>query len=147
MRPGLPAEVVWTVPGPPLLSEVEVQAAVAAALEHGGRAGIPLAVVFVSDHELARLHARHLGDPSRTDVMAFDLGEEGRGPAGELFVSVERARAVARARNLAPERELTLYVVHGCLHLCGHDDHAPRARARMRRAERAVLARLGYSTE
>jgi len=147
MRRSSPAEVTWTVPGPRLLSEVEVQAAVAAALEHGGRAGIPLAVVFVTDRELARLHARHLGDPSRTDVMAFDLGEEGGGPAGEVFVSVERARAVARARDLAPERELALYVVHGCLHLCGHDDHAPRARARMRRAERAVLARLGYAAE
>jgi probable rRNA maturation factor len=99
--------------------------------------------VFVSDAELARLHAEHLDDPSPTDVMAFDLGEEGGGPAGEVYVSVERARAVARERELAPEAELLLYVVHGCLHLCGHDDHEPRARARMRAAERAVLTRLG----
>jgi probable rRNA maturation factor len=143
-RPGRPAEVHWTVPGPRLLSEREVQAAVAAALEHGGRSELHVAVVFVADAELARLHARHLGDPRPTDVMAFELGEEGGGPGGELYVSVERARAEARARALAPEGELALYVVHGCLHLCGHDDHAPRARARMRAAERTVLARLGH---
>jgi len=34
-------------------------------------------------------------------------------------------------------------VVHGTLHLLGHDDHAPAARARMRRAEREVLGALG----
>jgi len=139
-----PAEVAWTLPGPRLLSDEEVRRAVDAALAHGRRPELAVAVVFVGDRALARLHARHLDDPSRTDVMAFELGTEGHGPAGELYVSVERARAVARARDLAPEAELALYVVHGCLHLCGYDDHAPRARAAMRAAERAVLTRLGY---
>jgi probable rRNA maturation factor len=139
-----PLDVSWAVPGPRLLSEAEVRAAVAAALEHGGRPGLHLAVVFVSDAELARLHRRALGDPRPTDVLAFDLGPQGGGPAGELYVSVERARAEARARRIAPEGELALYVVHGCLHLCGHDDRRPAARARMRAAERAVLSRLGY---
>lgn len=140
---GQPADVTWTVPGPRLLSDAEVVAVARAALEHGGRPGLHLAVVFVSDRELARLHDESLGDPSPTDVLAFDLGESGAGPAGEIYVSVARARAEARARGLAPEDELALYLVHGCLHLCGHDDREPRARARMRAAERAVLARLG----
>lgn len=146
-RRGPPAEVSWDVPGPRLLSEAEVRAVVAAALGHGGRADLALSVVFVSDARLAELHAVHLGDPSPTDVMAFDLGSDGGGVAGELYVSVERARAVAAARDLAPERELALYVVHGCLHLCGFDDLRPRARARMRVAERIVLERLGHARE
>jgi probable rRNA maturation factor len=137
--------VSWTLPGPRLLSEAEVRAAVTAALAHGGRPGLRLAVVFVSDAALARLHGQALGDPSPTDVLAFDLGPEGQGPAGEIYVSVERARAEARGRGIAPEGELALYVVHGCLHLCGLDDRRPGARLRMRAAERAVLARLGYA--
>ena len=140
-----PAEVSWTVPGPRLLSEAEVRAAVTAALAHGGRPELQLAIVFVTDAELSRLHRRTLGDPSPTDVLAFDLGQQEAGPAGEVYVSVERARAEARARGISPEGELALYVVHGCLHLCGHDDRRPAARARMRAAERAVLSRLGYS--
>ncbi len=136
-------QVSWTTPGPRLLSDEEVRRAVNAALDEGGRKGIALSVVFVGDRELCRLHEERLGDPSATDVLAFDLGEGG-GPAGELYVSAERARAVARERGLSPERELALYVVHGCLHLCGHDDTAPRARARMRATERRVLAALGY---
>lgn len=141
------AEVCWDVPGPRLLSDSEVRAAVAMALAHGRRPGLSVAVVFVSDPRLAELHERYLGDPTPTDVMAFDLGAPGLGPAGEVYVSVDRARAVALARDLAPDRELALYVVHGCLHLCGYDDHRPRDRARMRAAERVVLARLGYAGE
>lgn len=141
---GPPAEVSWTVPGPRLLSEAEVRSVTRAALEHGGRPQLHVAVVFVSDQELARLHGQTLADPSPTDVLAFDLGEDGAGPAGEIYVSVERARNEARSRGLAPEAELALYLVHGCLHLCGHDDRRPRARARMRAAERVVLARLGF---
>lgn len=142
---GPPADVSWSVPGPRLLSDAEVCAIASAALAHGGRPGLRLAVVFVTDRELARLHRDYRADPSPTDVLAFDLGERGAGPAAEVYLSVERARAEARARDLAPEVELALYLVHGCLHLCGHDDHAPRARARMRAAERVVLARLGFA--
>lgn len=143
---GAPADVSWALPGPRLLSDAEVRAVVSAALAHGGRPELHLAVVFVSDLELARLHGRYLADPSPTDVLAFDLGQSGAGPAGELYVSVERARAEARTRDLAPEGELALYIVHGCLHLCGHDDREPGTRARMRAAERAVLSRLGYES-
>jgi probable rRNA maturation factor len=98
----------------------------------------------VTDRELARLHGERLGDPSPTDVMAFDLGP-GKGVAGEVYVSAERARRVSRERDEPPERELALYVVHGCLHLCGFDDRRPRDRARMRAAERSVLSRLGLA--
>ncbi|MEZ6015267.1 MAG: rRNA maturation RNase YbeY [Planctomycetota bacterium] len=130
-----------------LLDEAAVVGAVTAALAHGGRAGIDVDVILVDDPTLADLHARFLGDPSVTDVMSFDLGEDGGGPAGELYVSVDRAVAVATARGVRPARELALYLVHGALHLCGHDDHEDDERAAMRAAEAAVLAELGYEAD
>ncbi|MBK7875806.1 MAG: rRNA maturation RNase YbeY [Planctomycetes bacterium] len=125
------------------LDDREVRRIVRAALAHGGRPDARVGVVLMGDAELARLHEEHLGDPSLTDVIAFDLGADG-GLAGEICCSVACARRVARSRGVPVERELALYLVHGALHLCGHDDHAPRARTRMRAAERAVLAALGY---
>ena len=101
-----------------------------------------LGIVFVDDATLARMHAEWLDDATRTDVITFDLGDDVHGPAGELYVSTERARDVAARRGLDVVREHLLYVVHGALHLGGFDDHQPRERARMRRAERAVLASL-----
>jgi probable rRNA maturation factor len=140
-------EVAWTVRGPRPLSTAEVRRIVALALAHGDRSDLEVAVVFVSDPHLARMHADYLDDPSPTDVLAFELPGEGRGPMAELYVSVDRARVVARRRKLPPARELALYVVHGCLHLCGYDDHRPRERSAMRAAERRVLAKLGWAKD
>ncbi len=123
-------------------SDASIQAAVRAALEHGRRVGIDVDVILVGDRALAELHERFLDDPTPTDVITFDLDDAFGGAAAELYVSMERARAVARRRGIDARRELLLYVVHGALHLCGFDDHAPRERARMRAAERAVLARI-----
>lgn len=120
---------------------------VRAAASAGRRGSASWSIVFVSDRELARMHGRWLDDASPTDVITFDLGDELAGPAGELYVSVERARKVAAANGGSAARELALYLVHGVLHLCGHDDHRPRERLRMRRAERRVLASLGFAPE
>jgi probable rRNA maturation factor len=141
-RGGAAPGIVWQVRGR-LLPDAEVRRILRAALAHGCREGLALSVVFVGDAALARLHRRWLGDPTRTDVIGFDLSDE-HSRAGELYVSATCARRVAAERGVTPQRELALYLVHGALHLCGFDDSRPRARARMRRAETAVLRALGY---
>lgn len=129
--------------GDAFLEDAEVERLVDAAFSHGGRAGATVEITFVGEDFLTRMHADHLDDASPTDVITFDLGE-GEGVVGELYVSVDRAREVAARRGVSFERELALYVVHGVLHLCGHDDVEAAARARMRVAEREVLVRLAY---
>ena len=96
--------VVWTVPEVPgELGESGALAALGAALAHGGEPELRVDVIFVDDAELARLHGQFLGDPTRTDVITFDLRDDGvpdeHGPDGEIYVSVERAREVAAARG------------------------------------------------
>jgi len=144
--------VAWAVP--PVegeLDEAGARAALAAALEHGDAPAMRVDLVFVDDATLARMHGEFLGDPSRTDVITFDLRDEGageeHGPEAEIYVSVERAREVAAARGVTVRREQALYVVHGALHLVGFDDHEPEQRAAMRAAERAVMERLGYDED
>jgi probable rRNA maturation factor len=137
-------EVAWCIEGERPLADGAVERAVRAALRHGERALVELSVVFVTDPVLAEMHAKHLGDSSETDVISFDLGEDTVGPAGELYISVDRARAVAGLRGSSLERELLLYVVHGALHLCGYDDHEDDERERMRTAERHVMGELGF---
>lgn len=144
-----PTTVAWAADGvEPYVTEEAVRAAASAAMRHGGRPDAAVSVVLVREAELTSMHAEHLEDPTPTDVITFDLGEEGAGPGapvGELYVSVDRALAVARDRGGRAADELLLYVVHGCLHLCGHDDHDEAERAAMRDAERAVLRELGVS--
>ena len=145
-------DITWAFRGTPGLTddpqlEAGIRRAVGAALAHGGRPGVALALTFVDDAALTALHGEYLDDSSATDVMAFDLGEEGLGPVGELYVSVERAARVAARRGVSVERELTLYVVHGVLHLCGFDDRNPQARAQMRAAEARVMRVLGFEDD
>lgn len=140
------AVVTWEA-DPPVLADDAVRDAVAAALREGGAEGRAVSVAFVSDATLAELHGRFLDDPSPTDVMSFPLGEGDDGPWGEVVVSVDRAREVAAERGVPFESELLLYVVHGTLHLCGHDDHDDAERAAMRDAEARVLAALDVPHE
>lgn len=137
--------ISWTLARRPL-SDAAVRALVAATLRHTRRRMAQLGIVFVTDAALARMHADWLEDSSPTDVISFDLSE-GRRRMGELYISVPCALRMARERGVSPARELALYVVHGVLHLCGHDDLRARDRARMREAERKILARLGYEDD
>ena len=107
-----------------------------------GPAEIGLAIV--DDVGIAELHDRWLGLPDPTDVITFDLGGPGAtGLHGDIAVSAETARRVARDLGWQPRHELAYYVVHGLLHLAGEDDLEPAARRRMRARERRVMAAIG----
>ncbi len=137
-------ELAWDTAVPTGISDQQLVRAALAALQHGELPEMELQVVMVSDSTLAEMHGRFLDDDSPTDVMAFDLGDEDEGPNGEVYVSVDCARRVSALRAGTLDRELALYVVHGCLHLCGYDDHEEQDRTRMRAAESLVLGNLGY---
>jgi probable rRNA maturation factor len=108
------------------------------------RGGCPpgeLSVAFMTDAALADLHERYLSDATATDVITFG-GDPSHGMAGEICVSVD---AAARRRRADFSREVTLYLVHGWLHLAGYGDRDPAARRRMRAAERRALRVLARS--
>jgi probable rRNA maturation factor len=107
------------------------------------RRPVDLSVALLNDRRMRRLHAERLADDTTTDVLSFPLADGPEGLVGALALGVEVARREAASRGHSAYHELLLYAVHGTLHLLGHDDHAPRARARMRRAERVWLAALG----
>lgn len=100
-----------------------------------------LSIAFLTDSALARLHASFLDDPSPTDVITF-AGAPAFGQAGEICVSADKARAFAAGHRHDFSEELTLYVVHGWLHLAGHDDRQPARKKRMRAAEARALTLL-----
>lgn len=108
------------------------------ALEGVAEASISLALV--DDATIHAINRRHLDHDWPTDVITFPLSApEDAELAGELVVSAETARAVAARTGADPAAELALYVVHGLLHLRGHDDHGPAQTAAMRRREAEVL--------
>jgi probable rRNA maturation factor len=104
-----------------------------------------LSLAFMGDRELAKLHGQFLADPTPTDVITFE-GDASAATAGEICISVDAAvRQVGRAQARL-SGEITLYVVHGWLHLAGYDDLRPTAKRAMRRAEARALALLRRSS-
>lgn len=119
-----------------------IRRAVAAAL--AGRTIRSVSVAVVSDATMADLHERYMGDSRSTDVLSFDLRdrEDDEAIEGEIVVSAETARRVARQLRVTPNEELLRYAIHGALHLAGEDDRTADQRKRMRREEDRVLAAL-----
>jgi probable rRNA maturation factor len=97
-----------------------------------------LSVAFLTDKALAGIHEQFMDDPTPTDVITFPSEDETL--AGEICVSVDRAAAEAAQRRQPFARELTLYLVHGWLHLAGLDDLTAKGRQAMRLSERRLLA-------
>lgn len=98
-----------------------------------------LSIVFVSDDEIAQVHADFMDDPTPTDVITFPADPEMES-AGEIIVSVDHAQERAIELDLPFSRELSLYLIHGWLHLAGFDDRNDLDRAAMRQAEQDALA-------
>lgn len=100
-----------------------------------------ISIVLVDDAGIHVLNQQFMERDEVTDVLSFDyapLPGETDTPSAEIVVNVERARHVG-PRYGGVERELALYIAHGCNHLTGADDSTIRDRERMRRRERRWL--------
>jgi probable rRNA maturation factor len=116
-----------------------IRAAVKAILHDAGISQAEISVAIVDDCAIAALHDEFLGDPDPTDVLSFPLERTAERLDGEVVVSAETAAACAAMHKSTAEDELLRYVIHGLLHLVGHDDATPRKRATMRHKERKYL--------
>lgn len=128
------------------------------ALERGallalGSAGEPvrgeLSVACVNAATIARLNRRWLGRDGPTDVIAFDLG--GRGPdgtrelVGDVYVCPDIAlRAASEPGGPEPAEEMVRLVIHGVLHVLGHDhpEDESRWKSAMYRLQESLVTRV-----
>ena len=108
-----------------------------------------VSVLLCDDRRIARLHEEWMGDPTPTDVITFDLSDPAGMPGGDgvlrgdIVVSTETAVRMAKEVGSTPRLETAYYVIHGILHLTGHDDLSPGPRRAMRRRERTLMGALG----
>jgi probable rRNA maturation factor len=116
-----------------------------AVLEGEGITDYEISLAFVDNETIHRLNKRYLDHDEPTDVLSFPLSEpNARKLAGELVIGAEVAQAQATERGHDVQAELALYVIHGLLHLCGHDDHSEKDAQLMRERERHYLKTLDW---
>jgi len=100
-------------------------------------AGAHGSVVLAADRTVRRLNARHRGRNRPTNVLTYSA------PAHEMVLALGVIRREAAAAGRRPGHHLAHLVVHGALHLAGHDHHHPGEARRMELAEARILHRLG----
>ncbi len=104
-------------------------------------------IVLTGDEQLRELNAQYLGIDSPTDVLSFPSGEVDPDTQelylGDVIISLPRAALQAAAGGHAVEDELALLVVHGMLHLLGHDHADADEKALMWSKQAEILDRLG----
>jgi probable rRNA maturation factor len=115
-------------------------------LEEEKIADYEISLAFVDNETIHVLNKRYLNHDEPTDVLSFPLSDpKAKKLSGELVLGVEVAQAQATERGHDVQSELSLYVIHGLLHLCGYDDHDEKDQQAMRARERHHLAKLGIA--
>lgn len=132
----------------PDVAEPSVEIAAIEALCHQAAPdSADLTIVLTDDTQLHALNKEYLGVDAPTDVLSFPSDqidpETGSRYLGDILISVERAAAQASAAGHVVEAEVQLLVVHGVLHLLGHDHGQVEEKARMWQAQAEILAKLG----
>jgi probable rRNA maturation factor len=108
-----------------------------------------LTIVLVDDARIQELNRDFLGHDATTDVLSFPADEAdpdtGHRYLGDVVISFVRAVEQAIEGGHTVEAEMQLLVVHGVLHLLGHDHASKEEKERMWAAQAKVLESLGIS--
>jgi probable rRNA maturation factor len=125
-----------------------IERAARAALEYQSEdPDTDLSIVLTDDDQLCELNRDYLGIDAPTDVLSFPASESdpetGARYLGDILISIPRAAEQANAAGYDIQDEVQLLVVHGILHLLGHDHAEAEEKARMWAAQATVLERLG----
>lgn len=125
-----------------------LERAATAALQHESKSlDHDLSIVLTDNAHLHELNLNYLGVDSPTDVLSFPSAETdpetGARYIGDILISIPRAQSQAEAAGHSLESEVQLLVVHGVLHLLGHDHAEPDDKTRMWQAQTEILETLG----
>ena len=102
--------------------------------------GRTIACLIADDAEIRGLNRRYRGKNYSTDVLSFPAARNGQ--AGDIAISIDRARSQAAERGHTLAEELRILMLHGALHLAGMDhetDSGEMARAELRWRKRLGL--------
>jgi probable rRNA maturation factor len=108
-----------------------------------GEPGTGLSLSLVNDDAIRALNREYRGRDAATDVLSFPLGETSKSSVretllGDVVISIDTARRQAEQYDASLQREIYRLLIHGILHLKGHDHQEVAQRRAMRREERRL---------
>lgn len=82
-----------------------------------------ISITYVDDRAMRKLNREHRGINQTTDILSFPAEPE-KGAwqhLGDLVISLPMAEKMAKKLGVSRRREIETLIIHGFLHLCGHD--------------------------
>lgn len=117
-----------------------------AALRAEGVRDALVSITFVDKRGIARMNREHLHHHGATDVISFGFTRASAAApiVGDIYIAPDVARAQAAERGIGVREEIVRLVVHGVLHVLGHDhpDDASREHSPMWRRQERIVRRL-----
>ena len=108
---------------------------------------LSVVVKLTGDREIQKLNKLYRGIDKSTDVLSFENEytdpENGEHYLGDIMISVETAATQAEAHGNTLQHEIEMLLVHGILHLAGHDHANKKERAQMAALQDQVLTKIG----
>ncbi|SMF74462.1 probable rRNA maturation factor [Tistlia consotensis] len=143
-------DAAWTAALPAAEAIAERAALAALAAEAEPAEALELSVLLADDATVRDLNARYRGQDKPTNVLSFPAGLDEALPGearllGDLALAFGTCRREAEQQGKSLADHLSHLVVHGTLHLLGHDHEEEAEAERMEGRERAVLAGLGIA--
>ena len=99
-----------------------------------------ITIIFSNDYKLRKLKKEYFGEDIFTDTISFNLEEEGDPIEGEVYISLERVSENAHIFKQDFITECKRIIIHGCLHLLGHNDESAEDKIKMIQLEEKYLS-------
>jgi len=103
-------------------------------------------IIFTNNPEIQTLNKKYRNIDQPTDVLSFPSEEidpdTGNPYLGDIVISIEKALSQAQNENISILDELTMLIVHGCLHLTGLDHETVQQKEVMKSFQESILRKL-----
>jgi probable rRNA maturation factor len=132
-------------PGPRTLKAHVARALEAACRKVRPPAGAELAVTFTDDAHIRVLNRQFRRKDRPTNVLSFPAGPAGSALLGDIVIAEETVAREAKEQGIGRNDYLIHLIVHGFLHLLGHDHEVEAEAIAMERLETAILCSIGIA--
>ncbi|MBC7790589.1 MAG: rRNA maturation RNase YbeY [Anaerolineae bacterium] len=105
------------------LSQVRVAHIASRTLRSEGIRHAMVSIAFVSNRAIATLNKRHFGHRGATDIISLGFKRHASAApiVGDIYIAPDIARANARLHGSGVRAEIARLIVHGVLHILGHE--------------------------
>ena len=106
-----------------------------------------ISIILSNDEKLLQMKKQYFQQDVLTDVITFNLEENGDPLEGEIYISINRVLENAKKFKQDYIRELKRVIIHGFLHLLNYDDQTSEEKKEMTRLEDHYLSQPVLSNQ